>query len=181
MSLARKFRGGVTKAMLNAQKNRLELIKENFDRCQLFKLGLLTSAGYLVKKGGLTARAADTDLPLSQVASPRVRPFVEPLPIMPLKEAVASLDPAPSVNPLPGEGRTLPHQALQKFPPKKFYQVTQQQAMVSMSPDLPLQTIWGFDGMFPGPTYVARYGEPVLIRNVNALPPDNSDGLDCPP
>jgi FtsP/CotA-like multicopper oxidase with cupredoxin domain len=42
-----------------------------------------------------------------------------------------------------------------------------------MSPDLPVQTIWGFDGMSPGPTYHAKYGHPILVRNFNELPTDN--------
>ena len=94
---------------------------------------------------------------------------------MPIKQAVASLNPAPTVVPniAGGEGRTRPHQALTLFPPKKLYQVVQKAAQVSMSPDLPVQTIWGFDGIIPGPTYIARYGEPILVRNVNNLPTNN--------
>ncbi len=42
-----------------------------------------------------------------------------------------------------------------------------------MSNQLPLQNLWTFDGSATGPTYVANYGQPVLIRNVNQLPADN--------
>lgn len=42
-----------------------------------------------------------------------------------------------------------------------------------MHPDLPLQRLWTFNGFVPGPTYVARYGEPILVRNFNDLPNDN--------
>jgi len=51
-----------------------------------------------------------------------------------------------------------------------------------VSPDLPLQTLWGFDlgdggpAISPGPTIVTRYGEPILIRRVNALPPEGQNG-----
>ena len=94
---------------------------------------------------------------------------------MPIKQAVASLNPAPTVAPntAGGEGRTRLHQALTLFPPQKLYRVVQKAAKVSMSPDLPVQTIWGFDGIIPGPTYIARYGEPILVRNVNNLPTNN--------
>ena len=167
--------------MVNAQKNRRELIAACLSRRDLFKMGLLTSAGYLVTKSGLSARAATAPfLPVNQPASPPVRAFIEPLPVMPVKAAVNSLSPAPSVNPLPGEGRTRPSQSLTLFPPKKFYQVTQQATNLSVSPDLPVQTMWGFDGMVPGPTYVAKYGEPVLVRNFNALPKDDNDGFGIP-
>src|SRR5262249_27525859 len=48
--------------------------------------------------------------------------------------------------------------------------------------DLPLQTMWGFDlgddgpAFSPGPTIVGHYGEPMLIRRVNALPPEGQNG-----
>jgi FtsP/CotA-like multicopper oxidase with cupredoxin domain len=29
--------------------------------------------------------------------------------------------------------------------------------------------IWGYDGEFPGPTFVSRYGEPILVRIINGL------------
>ena len=42
-----------------------------------------------------------------------------------------------------------------------------------MHPELPLQRLWSFNGSVPGPTYVARYGEPILVRNFNDLPANN--------
>src|SRR5215471_15644444 len=169
------------KEMLNAQKNRRELIAAGLSRRDLFKMGLLTGAGYLVTKSGLSARAASAPfMPVNQVASPTVRAFIEPLPIMPRKVEVNSLKPAPQVNPLPGEGRTRPFQSLTQFPPKVLYKVVQQAFNTSVSPDLPTQTLWGFDGMVPGPTYVAHYGQPVLVRNVNALPTQANDGFGLP-
>jgi FtsP/CotA-like multicopper oxidase with cupredoxin domain len=169
--------------MINAQKNRRELIAAGLSRRELFKMGLLTGAGILAAKSGLSARAAAPGafIPFDQPASPAVRPFVEPLPIMPIKRPVEeSLTPAPSVNPLPGEGRTRPHQGFAQFPPKVFYQVTQQAFNTSVSPDLPTQTLWGFDGKSPGPTYAAKYGKPVLVRNINALPSQDNDGFGIP-
>src|SRR5262249_58241206 len=40
--------------ILNAQKNRQELVKRRLNRRDLFKMGLLTSTGYLVRKSGLS-------------------------------------------------------------------------------------------------------------------------------
>jgi len=112
--------------------------------------------------------------------SPPTRAFIEPLPIMPVKRPVTTLTgPAPTIAPntAGGEGRTRAHQAFTTYP-QKFpfpvgvkFEVHQRAAQVSMSPDLPLQTIWGFDGQIPGPTYRARYGEQILVRNFNDLPP----------
>ena len=56
--------------------------------------------------------------------------------------------------------------------PPRLYRVTQR---VIQSPDLPVQTVWGFDegvrATSPGPTYRANYGIPQLTRNINGLPP----------
>ncbi len=160
-----------------AARNRRELIAAQFSRREMMKMGLLTGSGLLVAKGGLSARAADPSggVPLLNPVSPPTRAFIEPLPIPPVRQPVASLNPAPTVNPntAAGEGRTRPHQALTQLPPAKIYVNRQVAAQVSMSADLPLQPIWGHEGVFPGPTYVARYGEPVLVRNFNQLPSDN--------
>ena len=160
-----------------ATRNRRELIAAKLSRRELMKMGLITSAGLLVPKRGLSARWRNprAGIPDDNPVSPLTRAFVEPLPIMPIKQAVASLNPAPTVAPntAGGEGRTRLHQALTLFPPQKLYRVVQKAAKVSMSPDLPVQTIWGFDGIIPGPTYIARYGEPILVRNVNNLPTNN--------
>ncbi len=167
------------KELETAARNRRELIAARLTRSDLLKLGLLTSAGYLIRKRGLSARAFAGDLRKSgeTLPSPPTRAFIEPLPIMPIKQPVAGLNPLPTVSPntAQGEGRTRAHQLPPPltFPPQKLYHVVQKVAKVRMSPDLPLQTIWGFDGITPGPTYVEKYGVPVLVRNVNNLPQDN--------
>src|SRR2546422_8794826 len=132
------------------------------------KMGLITSAGLLVPKRGLSARWRNPreGIPDDNPVSPLTRAFVEPLPIMPIKQAVASLNPAPTVAPntAGGEGRTRLHQALTLFPPQKLYRVVQKAAKVSMSPDLPVQTIWGFDGIIPAPPNSPGNGEPSPCR-----------------
>jgi FtsP/CotA-like multicopper oxidase with cupredoxin domain len=170
------------KQMIDAQKNRRELIAAGLTRREVLqKMGLLGGAGYLVAKSGLSARAGRAPIPLWQPASLQggsFTPFRDPLPIPPVKQSVPSLNPAPMVLPNTGagEGRTIPHQALLTFPPVKFYEVHQTPAAVQIHSQLPIQNLWGFDGMVPGPTYVARYGEPILVRNFNDLP-DNNGGF----
>ncbi len=190
------------KEMQNAAKNRRELITAGLtSRRDLFKMGLLTAGGMLVAKSGLSARATGQQTtippsgsnqnclpgnPLGQPASPKTRSFVEPLTIMPIAAMtpLRSLNPAPTIcpNTAGGEVRAACHQAPElnismfPFPPPRIYQMHQQQFMVSQSPDLPKQAIWGFnDGthgpISPGPTYSANYGIPQLTRNINALPP----------
>ena len=171
------------KEMLNAAKNRRELVAAQFDRRELIKMGLVTAAGLLAPIKGLSARAFPQQgipnlcAPGNQAASPPTRAFVRPLPILPIAQPVASLSPAPTINPntVAGEARTRAHQALTLFPPQKFFEVRQRQIMHSFSPDLPTQPVWGFDDSHghvstPAPTYVFRYGVPVLVRNHNILP-----------
>src|SRR2546426_931995 len=169
--------------MLTAMKNRQEIIAAGLTRRDLLKMGLLTSAGMVVAKSGLSARVPDQCfVNCNQCASPATTPWVQPLPIMPIKQRVTSaLNPAPTIAPnnAGGEGRTRAHQSPigsnsnLPFPPPNIYQVVQQAGQVTMSPQLPVQTIWGFDGISPGPTYVSQYGSANLVRNVNQLPLSN--------
>jgi FtsP/CotA-like multicopper oxidase with cupredoxin domain len=117
--------------------------------------------------------------------SPPTRAWVDPLPIMPVKRPVTTLTgPVPTIAPNTsgGEGRTRAHQAFTTYPQKfQFpvqtkYEVHQRAAQVTLSPDLPVQTVWGFDGQYPGPTYRNMYGNQVLVRNFNDLPPKAQNG-----
>src|SRR5262249_35406452 len=136
-------------------------------------------------------------------SSPRTRAFVEPLTILPQLPEVpfSALDPAPTecpnnaINPatgLPFEGRgqfdgvlrpgTDCFQFFGRFAPQHFFLTRRRARGASFPPDLPPQTLWGFDlgddrpAIAPGPTIVTRYGEPVLVRRVNALPPEGQNG-----
>jgi len=196
------------KEMLEAAKNRRELIAAGLtSRRDLMKMGLLTAGGMLVAKSGLSARAQSTSttpqtqlpgdgqvgsnqncVPTKQAASPPTRSFIEPLPIMPVAQTVASLSPTPTTcpNTSAGEVRAACHQGTQldasRFPvvPSRLYKFTQKAISVVQSPDLPSQTVWAFsDGAHvtsPGPTYKANYGIPQLTRNINGLPPANQNG-----
>jgi FtsP/CotA-like multicopper oxidase with cupredoxin domain len=206
------------KEMCEAAKNRRELIAAGLtSRRDLFKMGLLTAGGMLVAKSGLSARAQNVKtnqppssgsnsslgtnqncVPGNQTASPKLSAFVQPLPIMPIAKTVSSLSPTPTESPntAAGEVRAAPHQAPQidatRFPvvPGTLYQMNQRQfTTTQISPDLPPQTIWGFDDnsgrgpVSPGYTYQAFYGKPQLTRNINSLPnitQKNNSGFGMP-
>ncbi len=71
----------------NARNNRLEIVKSGLTRCDLVKLGLLSSSGYFVAKNGLSAWAFDNKCGPRQCqlgCSPPVTPFIDPLPIPPI-------------------------------------------------------------------------------------------------
>jgi len=178
------------KEMYQAFQNRQELVKAGLtSRRDLMKLGLLTAGGLLIPKRGLSwgdnnCRYGSTGC--GNCASPPTTPWTMSMPIMPVKQTTAALSgPAPSINPnltinpatgMPYEGRARAHQAPPlgfPFPTSTLYEVHQRAAQVQVSPSLPLQTLWTFDGVSPGPTYVAHYGTPFIVRNYNDLPTDN--------
>lgn len=187
------------KEMQNAAKNRRELIAAGLtSRRDLMKMGLLTAGGMLIAKSGLSSRAYGQSagsnqncLPGNQAASPATRAFVDPLPVMPVaaQTPLRSLSPAPTIcpNTAGGEVRAACHQAPElninmfPFPPPRVYQMHQRAVTLRQSPDLPPQTVWGFnDGthgtLTPGPTYHANYGIPQMTRNINSLPPITQNG-----
>lgn len=143
-------------------------------------------------------------VPGNQLASPKVTPFVMPLTIMPVaatsKLTTFSPQPTNAPNTVSGsdgtEARAFAHQGPTNYPNlfpnanklSKYYKFHQRQTTVQMSPNLPMQTVWGFDDgthgtISPGPTYQAFYGTPQMTRNINALPPTtqvNNTGFGMP-
>src|SRR5712691_1946273 len=120
-----------------------------FTRRELIKQGLLSFSAFHYAASAPAARLALDDS--DEVISPPTRPFVVELPIMPVAQAVQALTPVPDINPVTGEASRAPHQRWNEFLPKKFYAIHQREADHSFHPDLPLNKIWGFDGVFPGP------------------------------
>ena len=163
------------KAIDHALSLRRQLTNAGLTKRQLFKeLGLASGALLAVPLNTSIGRALvpqavarkDGDRGLS----PATAPFVEPLPIPPTAQPVTFLSPAPQAAPLPGEGRTAAHQRWNEFLPVRLYEVHVKEAQHTFHRDLPDSTIWGFDGILPGPTFHARYGEPILVRRFNDLP-----------
>jgi spore coat protein A len=76
-----------------------------------------------------------------------LRPFVDPLPI---PSVIRPANTAPSARP--------------------FYQVTMQVFKQQLHRDLPKTTLWGYNGMYPGPTFEARRGQPIDVLWQNNLP-----------
>ena len=157
-----------------SRQNRVELVDAKLSRRDLFKLGLLTSSGFLVTKLGLSSRAADA---AGAVASPATTPWIEELPIPPVAKALALADlgiaPTDGLNVAAGEaGRPNPHQFWEYYDPGNmdFYVNDNRAAKASWHRELPLDDVWLFNGMFPGPRIHARVDRPVMIRFKNNLP-----------
>jgi FtsP/CotA-like multicopper oxidase with cupredoxin domain len=106
-------------------------------------------------------------------ASPPTTPFVEKLPVYAPKQALSALSPAPAAAAMGNECGRLDHQRWASFLPKKVYELHVREAMHSFHRELPTQPIWGYDGILPGPTFEAKYHEPIVVRIYNDLPQDH--------
>ena len=194
-----------------ALRNRQEIVKARLSRRDMVKLGLLTATGALVMKKGLHPRAsAQFSGECEFEESPPTIPFVDPLVIPPtLPQRDPALDPGftfsppttipnRAINPatgIPFEGRNLPHQFRDRFPPQKFFiERMRPNPNTRFSDDatnlsrIGPQLTWGFNtggadpsdvALSPGPTIVSRYGTPILIRRFNELAPP-PDGFGVP-
>lgn len=80
------------------------------------------------------------------------------------------------VNSVPGEKIVATQQLIMQFSPKLFYVLNVRQAFHDFHPEMTALTdknlgsvIWGYDGIYPGPTFMSKYGEPILVRIHNGL------------
>jgi spore coat protein A len=79
--------------------------------------------------------------------------FVDPLPLPPVAK--------------PAGFRAAPGKPDSKVP---YYKLTMRQFSAPAHRDLPATTMWGFEGVSPGPTLETRSGEGLLVEWVNGLP-----------
>lgn len=57
------------------------------------------------------------------------------------------------------------------------YTITMREGLTRMHRDLPPTVVWGYNGLFPGPTIKATRGHPVVIRQINRLPEEHPHAL----
>lgn len=51
-----------------------------------------------------------------------------------------------------------------------YYEVTMEEIQQKLHRDLPPTTVWGYNGMYPGPTFDVNRNEPILVKWDNQLP-----------
>lgn len=51
-----------------------------------------------------------------------------------------------------------------------YYEVTMKQVKQKLHRDLPPTTVWGYNGMYPGPTFEVRRIQPIFVKWENKLP-----------
>jgi spore coat protein A, manganese oxidase len=71
------------------------------------------------------------------------------------------------VDPLPIPRRARPHRSVDGTP---VVRITMRQVRQKLHRGLHPTTVWGYDGLYPGPTIEARRGEPLAVEWINALP-----------
>ncbi len=115
-----------------------------------------------------------TDCTPQPTNSPSTMPFVQALPIPPV--AVPTI-----LNPFPmlaadtvlGEAARANHQDWTQFFPLVQYSVSVQPTMHQFHPQIPATYCWGYNGIYPGPTFINVYGVPIVVRFINNLPVNN--------
>jgi len=120
-------------------------------RREMLRLGLLGGSALLVPLERASAgmrmghdRMGGGMMGDGQISSPGTVPFQVPLPIPRL------------LNPVYTDSKT------------DYYEVTMQETQAEILPGL-TTTVWGYNGLFPGPTIRAKSGRTVVVRQTNNL------------
>ncbi len=127
---------------------------KQLSRREIIKMGLVVSGGALVPWRRLLAEDG--------VHSPEVRPFQTPLPIPPVHQPVSRF----SVGP-PEVQCSLEVPGF-KLPPPVLYEVPIHAAEQEIIPGL-MTEIWGYSGLYPGPTFMVERNKPIVVRFINDL------------
>jgi FtsP/CotA-like multicopper oxidase with cupredoxin domain len=138
----------------------------------------------MLKSGKALAFADPVPPPLAQctaaVRSPVHTPFVDDLPI-PFVAIDHPLNPQPTetANQAAGEWNRAAHQRWAQFTPAHI--TTELEARPGthrFHSDFGPSYVWGFNGVYPGPTVLNRYGKSTIVRFRNSTPPngDNTFG-----
>ena len=137
--------------------------------------GLLAGGGALLhaRRGGTDNLQGD-DIVLPP--SPPVTPFLKRLPIprlhAPLNGPAATdagrVKAQAIYQQALAEGR-FKHAPVAPDGPADYYEVTARPGTVSLIPGLET-AIWGYNGQYPGPTFLGRRNRPVVVRLLNRIP-----------
>ena len=154
-------------------------------RRNLFKLAAAGSvASFITLKQNDALAVEVLPPPIIYPPSPPVVSWQESIPeyVYRPKEPINELSPAPQEvsnqgtgNPQLDECGRNPIQRFDEFYPvgndnHDTYELHVTEQLHMFNPAYPAQNIWGYDGVYPGPTFHARYGRTVITRLFNELP-----------
>ena len=143
--------------------------------------------------GGLVV-AGNSLVSSSGLVSPPMRPWIDPLPIVPVLQPLATgLNPPFNQTEVPGRdwwasnpslSYPIGHQRYSEFPAKKWYQIDVKEVPWYFHTDLQLfyrkpAMMFAYNSIVPGPMIQAKYGEPFVVR-FNNMMPANHVGLGVP-
>jgi spore coat protein A len=124
-----------------------------FTRKEFLKLGLVGGAGLALSSGTSASsplgRANGTTGNLLRSKAQLPKPFVIPLFVPPVLKPERSVSWARA--------------------PTDYYEITPKEGKAEILPGL-RTALWGYDGIFPGPTIESRSGRKVVVRYHNELP-----------
>ena len=148
-------------------------------RRQMLKLGMAGPAALLAAQSVLNTQdaVAKSDSPSGGGSGYKLTPWKDKLVILPVAVPVVDKTKSQTLKrskfftqypPAP-----LDHQysVYTDFAPKKFYHHRYTECDWQFHSELPKNKVWGWEGNFGGPTIMARYGEPILVRRTNCLDP----------
>ena len=145
------------RAAARANELRDEIVNARLSRRELVKLGLIGAGAYAVG-GGLSLRQALA----ATVASPQTRPFIQE---MPLPRAIRARGNY-AYDSYAHQWCDNPH-----YNKPDLYDINVKEVQHEFHPDLPTSPIWGYNGQMGSGLIDATYGQPVMIRFNNKLPP----------
>ena len=158
-------------------------------RRNVLKIGAAAGAATVLAPNIITTRKAlafqgGVAPPLVQCVSadpsPSHTPFVDDLPIpFPAIDHPLSPQPTETANQNAGEWNRAPHQRWAQFTPAHVTtELEARPGLHRFHSDFGPSYVWGFNGVYPGPTVLNRYGKPTIVRFRNSTPPngDNTFG-----
>lgn len=173
-------------------KNRPGIEKKTegtISRRNVLKIGAAAGAATVLAPSMLTSRKAlgfqgAVPPPLVQctaaVRSPAHTPFVDDLPVpFPAIDHPLSPQPTEIANTGAGEWPRAPHQRWAQFTPAHVTtELEARPGLHTFHSDFGPSYIWGFNGVYPAPTVLNKYGKPTIVRFRNSTPPngDNTFG-----
>lgn len=141
-----------------ASNHRLSRLEAEVSRRQFVKASALTSGAFFVNTKFGNMRLSDIP------PSPPTTPWMQPLAFAPYAQP---LPPGQALDPLPDFDS---FQRIDDFMPTTFYDISMREVQARPHPQLGLSRFSTYGGSAPGPTFMTRCYQPIMVRFKNELP-----------
>lgn len=157
-----------------------EKTESTISRRSVLKIGAAAGAATVVAPNllesgiarGFQGAVAEPVICVTPVNSPPHTPFVQEF-AAPFPADDHPLSPQPTEFPNLGAGEAdrAPHQRWAQFTPAHFtYELEAKAGLHTFHPDYSPTYVWGFNGKYPAPTCLNKYGKSTIVRFRNSLP-----------